>query len=145
MEIFVKPLTIVKKMAAEIEHEGPMKTLVRLLLVLALLPGLMTGLLPVPGQAAGFDMVICGASGVETIRVDAEGNPLSDDPLSECESCCAACGVVPALLPGGPWCRPDMLARDLTASVTVAGFELPEQTPLFPAPRGPPNKKEDLI
>lgn len=141
---FIKPLTIVKTMAAAIEHEGAMKTLRRLLLVLALLPGLMTGLLPLPGQAAGFDMVICGATGIETIRVDAEGNPLSDDPLSECESCCVACGSEPVHAAAGPICQPDTLARDFTGRLTVAGFDLPARTPLFPAPRGPPSEKEDL-
>lgn len=119
-----------------------MKALVRLLLVLALLPGLMTGLLPVPGQAAGFDMVICGATGVETIRVDAGGNPLSDGPLSECGSCCAACETSHAVLPDRSDCRSLTLTQNFADWPVTAGPRLPVRRSLLPAPRGPPSEEE---
>lgn len=119
-----------------------MKNLLRLILVLALLPGLASGLLPLPGQAAGFEMVICGDTGAETIRVDAEGNPLPDDPMAECDQCCLACGPAPALLPDSPLRRP-AAPRVLLVDLPAAGaLALPARRPLFPAPRGPPTANE---
>jgi hypothetical protein len=135
-------LTIVKKPDAETDDQDPMNMLARLLLVLALLPGLVTGLLPLPGQASGFEMVICGSDGAETIRVDAEGNPLSDDPLSGCETCCAACAPLPALVPDAPLCRPVTAVLRGTDRPMASVPGLPARPALYPSPRGPPTQQE---
>jgi hypothetical protein len=135
-------LTIVKKPDGETDDQDPMNMLARLLLVLALLPGLVTGLLPLPGQAAGFEMVICGSDGAETIRVDAEGNPLSDDPLSGCETCCAACAPAAALVPGAQQVRAAMALPRRAAQPKAAAPALPARPALYPSPRGPPTQQE---
>lgn len=114
-----------------------MTPLLRFLWMICLLPGLATGILPLPGQAAGMEMVIC-ADGVEhVIRVGADGQPV--EPDEACALCCAACGPVPALLPElitPP--RLDLRAR--VAPVVARPALLPVRPALFPAPRGPPTR-----
>lgn len=141
-ENFRPRLTIIKKPDVETDDQDPMKMLLRLLLLMALLPGLMTGLLPLPGAASGFEMVICGSDGVETIRVDAQGDPLSDDPLAGCETCCAACGPLPALVPAAPFCRPVTTVLRGVGRSMAAAPALPVRPALYPSPRGPPSQQE---
>jgi hypothetical protein len=112
-----------------------MKALLRILLVLCLLPGLATGILPLPGQAAGIDMVLC-ADGVEhVIRVGADGQPVENQ--EDCALCCAACGPPPALLVD-PAALPRPVPRTARLTLPSRPAVPPARTALFPAPRGPP-------
>lgn len=112
-----------------------MKALARFLLLLCLLPGLVTGLLPLPGQAAGLEMVICAEGGAQTIRIAPDGTPMSD---AACDDCCPACG--PTLAQSGepaglslPFAlRPDLATRPARSAAPARSAHL------FPAPRGPP-------
>ncbi|MFN3937447.1 MAG: hypothetical protein ACK4KW_07685 [Gemmobacter sp.] len=106
----------------------------RILLLMALLPGLVTGILPLPGAAAGFAMDICADGGPVTVRLDAEGGPRPDTP---CEDCCLVCGPGPLALPA------PMGAVGLADGSHVvrlpAATELPAPARfLLSRPRGPP-------
>jgi hypothetical protein len=112
-----------------------MTPLLRFLWLLCLLPGLATGILPLPGQALGLEMVICADGAEHVIRVGMDGQPVEDE--GDCAQCCAACGPAPAFLPDMiALPRPALRAAGASASARVA--LLPERAALFPAPRGPP-------
>jgi hypothetical protein len=115
-----------------------MGSILRLLWLICLLPGLATGVLPLPGQAAGQEMVICAGGTEHVIRVGADGVPIEQD--EGCALCCAACGPAPALLPD-----PVLYSRapaSPAARVRLArALILPARAALFPAPRGPPAEK----
>ncbi|MBE0452733.1 MAG: hypothetical protein IBX58_03545 [Roseovarius sp.] len=112
-----------------------MKPLLRFLWLLCLLPGLATGILPLPGQALGLEMVICADGTEHVIRVGLDGQPVEIE--EDCSLCCAACGPAPALLPCMiTLARPALRAVGATMSARTA--VLPARAALFPAPRGPP-------
>ncbi|MGX0902447.1 hypothetical protein ACSSV8_001011 [Roseovarius sp. MBR-79] len=112
-----------------------MTPLLRFLWLLCLLPGLATGLLPLPGRALGLDMVICTGGAEHVIRVGLDGQPVETE--EDCALCCAACGPAPALLPDTT-AMPRPASHALRASVFPRVALLPERAALFPAPRGPP-------
>ena len=112
-----------------------MKTLARILLVLCLLPGLLTGTLPLPGQAAGGEMVICADGGEQLVRIGPDGTPISHD---DCQQCCLGCGPVLALSAdvARPGAALDLVAVALATPAPQVAPTRPAH--LFPAPRGPP-------
>lgn len=115
-----------------------MKVLLRVLWLICLLPGLATGMLPLPGQAAGQEMVICADGTEHVIRIGADGTPV--EPGEDCALCCAACGPAPALLPD-PVLYPQTAARPAVIVLPARAAVLPARAALFPAPRGPPAEK----
>lgn len=115
-----------------------MTSILRFLWLICLLPGLATGVLLLPGQAAGQEMVICADGAEHVIRIGADGAPIEQD--EDCELCCAACGPAPALLPDPVLC-PQAAARPVVRSFLAPALVLPARAPLFPAPRGPPAEK----
>lgn len=113
-----------------------MKALARFLLLLSLLPGLITGTLPLPGQANGMDMVICADGGEELIRIAPDGTPM---PVGgDCEQCCLASSPTLALSPDPAGLS--HLQSLISAHLEPAGLALVLLPPdwLFPIPRGPP-------
>jgi hypothetical protein len=112
-----------------------MKAILRLVLLICLLPGLVTGILPLPGQAMGMEMVICADGAEHVIRVGMDGQPVEDE--ADCALCCVACGPAPALL-SDTMALPHPALHALGLSVSARPALLPERTALFPAPRGPP-------
>jgi hypothetical protein len=113
-----------------------MKALARILLLLCLLPGLVTGVLPLPGQAAGLEMVICADDAPQVIRLGPDGTPMSSE---DCETCCLAAGPTMAPSPD-----PVGLSSPVFLAVVQISAAVPADLParrafLIPAPRGPPN------
>ena len=115
-----------------------MGSILRLLWLICLLPGLATGVLPLPGLAAGQEMVICADGAEHVIRVGADGVPIEQN--DGCALCCAACGSAPALLPD-PVLYPQAAARPAVIVLSARAVVLPARAALFPAPRGPPAEK----
>ena|GEM_PF-2466590 len=112
-----------------------MKTLLQFLWILCLLPGLATGILPLPGQAAGATMVICADGAEHVIRIGLDGQPVETEEA--CALCCATCGPAPAVL-SDPAALPRPVPRMARLTLPARPAVLPARTALFPAPRGPP-------
>ncbi|PKQ13623.1 MAG: hypothetical protein CVT70_04225 [Alphaproteobacteria bacterium HGW-Alphaproteobacteria-1] len=125
----------IKAGRAQSHDTDPMKPLLRFLWLLCLLPGLATGSLPLPGQAAGLEMVICADGAEHVIRVGLDGQPVETE--EDCALCCVACGPTPALLPD-IISLPRPALRASGAILSPRSAVLPARAALFPAPRGPP-------
>lgn len=115
-----------------------MNAILRLFLLICLLPGLATGILPLPGRAAGLEMVICADGAEHVIRMGLDGQPIEE--ANDCALCCVACGPTSTLLPDTA-ALPRPASRAVSVYLCASALLLPERAALFPAPRGPPLAK----
>jgi hypothetical protein len=129
-------LTKIKAAPAIPDDKGAMRPVLHLVLLavalaLALVPAAVAAR-TVHGPVT--EMVICGDAGAQTIRLDAQGNPVEPGQCCDCLDCLVLVAGLPlsAALPGA-----DLRALPAPAVTDLSVLPLPLRH-LRPAPRGPP-------
>jgi hypothetical protein len=132
-------LTEVKVAALKIGDKRIMSMLRALLCLVTVLSLALSGVASAAQSVHGpiTEMVICGDGGVQTIRLDAKGNPVERGQCCDCPQCLMLADALPVE-------RGDCalaILRRLNATSTLAARQPPAAVRhAQPLPRGPPSE-----